>query len=344
MKLLRQSFDAFYDLIKYPVFWATRKDPETAHNLFTWFCRTLHKTRLEDILLGHPESKRTCSVPISNAAGFNKNAEIPPQVLRAFGFDRVVVGTVTYDAWDGNPRPRVIRFPQTNSMINWMGLPGIGAKGVRANLKQYINPKDFVPVTINVMATPEKYREEDLEDLSQTIFYLNDIPCIDRIELNISCPNTSLPRGEYQRQLDSMLGVVGQSRRPDQVIYIKVSPDLEESDVDQILEVSGSHDVTGFTTTNTTTNHHQEFIPESPGKGGASGDAVYEASLRVQRLFVDKIARAGNDYRLIACGGINSPARVQERLRHEASEIQIYTPFIFSGPRLLRKLKAAKYN
>ncbi len=333
MKLLRQSFDAFYDLIKHPVFWTTKKDPEVAHNLFTWFCRTLHKTGLENILLADSKSQSN-NVQISNAAGFNKNAEIPPSVLKAFGFDRVVIGTVTYDSWDGNPRPRIVRFPKTNSMVNWMGLPGVGAKEVRANLKQNLNYRTDVPVTLNLMATPGKVGEEVLDDLYKTVFYFKDVYDVDRFELNISCPNTSHSRESYQRQLDSMLGVIEKSRRSGQEIYEKVSPDLEESDVDKILEVSADHDVIGFTTTNTTTNHNQEFIPEIPGKGGASGDAVYEASLRVQKLFADR-----TNHRLIACGGISSPERMKERLENGASEIQIYTPFIFSGPRLLRKLR-----
>ena len=86
-------------------------------------------------------------VKISNAAGFNKNADIAPSVLEALGFNRVVIGTVTHDKWKGNPRPRMKRFPKTNSLVNWMGLPGHGSKRVAERLYDYDNQS--VPLTIN---------------------------------------------------------------------------------------------------------------------------------------------------------------------------------------------------
>ena len=63
-------------------------------------------------------------------AGLNKNAEIPPSTMKYLGFDRVVIGTVTNDKWKGNPKPRIARYPSTESLVNWMGLPGEGAEKI----------------------------------------------------------------------------------------------------------------------------------------------------------------------------------------------------------------------
>lgn len=341
MDILRKGFDYFYDIVKPAIFWATRKDPETAHHLFASSLRGLERLRLGKIILDNPANELS-GVAISNAAGFNKNAEIPPQILKYLGFDRVVVGTVTCDAWLGNPRPRTRRYAETGSLVNWMGLPGIGAEGVAANLEGY---KYDIPLTINLMATPGKKGDKVLRDLESSVLALRNTHLVKRWEVNISCPNTLNHSGgldarrEYQKGLGGMLAVVTGTRNKNQYVYIKVSADLTEKEIDAIIETCNQHDVVGFTTTNTTTSHDVKFIPETPGKGGASGNAVYDASLRVQKQFARRIRESGKDYRIIACGGINSVERAIERVEEGASEIQIYTPLIFKGTRLLRELQ-----
>ena len=147
MNLVRQSFDEFYDLIKPAVFRLTAKDPEVAHEIFIRFCQSIYKVGIERFVLDNPCNKLSPGFEISNAAGFNKNGEIAPSVLKYFGFDRCVVGTVTGEKWDGNPRPRCVRYPKTESLVNWMGLPGIGAEQVAENLNDYRS--SGVPLTIN---------------------------------------------------------------------------------------------------------------------------------------------------------------------------------------------------
>ncbi len=270
MDFFRRGFDFFYDITKPAIFWATRKDPEKAQHLFVSSLRLLEKLKLGKIILDNSANK-LWDVSISNAAGFNKNAEIPPQILDYLGFDRVVIGTVTYDAWQGNPRPRTRRYIETESLVNWMGLPGIGAERVKENHRKY---KSCIPLTINLMATPGKKGETALRDLENSVLTLRSIPLVDRWEVNISCSNTINSTGEldarreYQKELDNVLSVVGGSKNKNQYVDLKVSPDLTSPEIDAILETSSRHPVAGFTTTNTTTIHNPIFIPESPGKGG----------------------------------------------------------------------------
>ena len=347
MDFLRESFDEFYDFIKPAVFRLTQHDPQVAHEWFLRLCNVLHTLRLERLVLNNSSNSLFPEFELSNAAGFNKNGDFHPRVLHYLGFDRVVVGTVTYDPWNGNPRPTIRRYPEVESMVNWMGLPGIGARAVAEKLERYGDHE--VPLTINLMATPGKQGDEILRDVRGTVLATRNLPYFERFELNISCPNTHGNDGKDMRRenlqrLDDLLTVLEDTVYGYHQIYVKVSPDSTEADVDDTLEVSKDHRRGGVTVCNTTTQHHRSYIPVSPmvdGKqvGGASGNAVHDFSLRVQKLY-DKKRTPGMD--LIACGGINSLERVSQRLEHGATGIQLYTPLVFSGPKLLRELR--QYN
>ncbi|MDO8563537.1 MAG: hypothetical protein Q7R87_00855, partial [Nanoarchaeota archaeon] len=293
-----------------------------------------------------PENRLNPGFELSNAAGFNKDGNIPPTFLKALGFDRVVVGTVTGDPWQGNPRPRIIRYSNTDSMVNWMGLPGVGAKAVAENLERYSD--HHIPITINLMSTPGKTGNDLLEDLRETLLRTKYLHGVDRYELNISCPNTHSTTGkgdsraEYQNQLARMLEMVNAAKSK-QEVYLKVSPDLDKDSIKEIVRIAQEYKVIGFTTTNTTTQHKPNYIHHKPnpeGKGGASGNAVYDLSYATQQAFRDAINVGGYQLNLIACGGINSSERVKLRtICEKVNGVQIFTPLIFKGPSLLRELR-----
>ncbi len=322
-------------------------DPEDAHHTFVEAAQFIHKAGLEEFLFDCPENKLNPGFELSNAAGFNKDGSIPPTFLKALGFDRVVVGTVTADPWKGNSRPRIVRYPNTDSIVNWMGLPGVGVKVVAENLESYGFHK--VPITINLMSTPGKTGIDLLEDLRETIMRTKYLNSVDRYELNISCPNTHSTTGkgdsrsEYQNQLAKILKIVMSTKREFQQVYLKVSPDLEREEAKEIVDIAQQYQISGFTTTNTTTHHDPNFITHKPNeerKGGASGNAVYDRSYKTQQLFRDIINERGYRFNLIACGGINSANRVKLRTICEKVEgVQIFTPLIYKGPALLRELR-----
>ena len=183
MDLLRKGFDFFYSSIKPFIFYSTKKDPEKAHQLFSTFCSILYKTRLDNIILNNKSNEKKLPFDLSNAAGFNKNAEIPTRILKYLGFDRVVIGTFTYQPYPGNPRPRVIRYPEKESLVNNTGLPNEGAENIVKRILNY--KKHEIPLTASIASTPNKKNI----DLDKTIDILNEVPYIDRIELDISCPN-----------------------------------------------------------------------------------------------------------------------------------------------------------
>ena len=343
MDFARKSFDLGYDFFRNSLFYLTKKDPEVAHELFVSFGKAVSRFGLDRLLLDNPTNRYSLKegVVVSNAAGLNKNGDIPPRFLKYLGFDRVVVGTVTNEAYDGKPRPRMKRYPFTESLVNWMGLPGVGSKRVAENLERYF---DYgIPTTVNVMSTPGKRGNEALEDIEGTV---NDArQYTDRFELNISCPNTHSKGGEldvreeYQKSLSDMLGVVFSSRIAEQEVYVKVSPDMDRDDVCDILDVVKDFNVSGITGTNTTTEHDPKYINPSLGKGGASGQAVKKFSFFTQELFMDEIEKRRMDLKYISVGGIDSGAEALRRVDLGACELQILTPLIFKGPKLLREIR-----
>ncbi len=349
MDFVRNFVDSSYNAVKPIVFRLTGKDPEIAHETFIYFAQAVHKLGLEEFLLDFCRDQCNPGFSISTAAGFNKNGDIPSSFLRCLGFDRNVIGTVTSDSWEGNERPRIRRYPATESLVNWMGLPGIGADGVARNLGKYNEQYGIegLALTVSLMSTPGKQGREALDDIRRTMRALKDFSYIDRWEPNFSCPNTKTQSGaldarkEYQEMMAAVLDVVNEEKREDQEVYVKVSPDLSLQDIEQTFATLVEKRARGVVATNTTTFHDACYIAESPGKGGASGNAVYEMSIRVQRAFADLISQSGSKMEIIACGGINSLERARERTTPEmkAREIQIYTPLIFRGPRLLKELR-----
>lgn len=327
MDLLRRNFDYFYDMIKPLIFFATKNDPEIAHELFVYFCQILHKTNLEKIILDNETNKKTRNFTVSNAAGLNKNAEISPITLKYLGFDRVVIGTITGDAWYGNPRPRTARYSKIESLVNWVGLSNDGVEKIAERLSNY--PDYCIPLTVSIAPTPNKKGDNILRDLEKTVISLKNNPNIDRFELDISCPNVS---NEYHNPLKNILSLIKNFSNHN--LYLKISPDISEEDINRIL--IDSKNINGFVTTNTSIDSTL-ILPYKHTQGGISGNALYDKSLQVQKLFYEKIR--GKNLRLIACGGINSTDKIKERLSFGAEEIQIYTPLIFSGTKLLREFR-----
>lgn len=329
MDILRSGYDGFYSLIKPFVFRITRHNPEIAHDLFSLSSLMLYKLKLDKLVLDNSSNSEKSSIGLSNAAGFNKNAEIPSSVMEHLGFERNVIGTVTYDSWAGNAKPRCVRFVSSESMVNNLGLPGEGALKVADRLSSY---SSSIPITINIMSTPSKKGDSLLKDLEGTVLAFRDFSNVDRFELNVSCPNIS----SIEVSLSEMLEVV--ESNSDQDLYVKVSPDLDSSDIMSTVLASGRHNVSGFVTTNTSVVHIPDYVTKKLSVGGASGNALYDISLETQERFSKEIAKQGLDLELIACGGINSGDKVRERMK-TASEIQVCTPVIFSGPKYLREIR-----
>jgi len=282
MYIIRKSFELIYDMVKPIIFAATKNDPEKAHEIFIFFCETLYKARLDKAFFDYPLNTEFKKFEFSNAAGFNKNAEIPPSILHYLGFNRAVIGTVIYEPYAGNPRPRCRRYAYSKSIVNQMGLPSEGAQRIAERIAEYkISP---IPLSINIAATPKKKGDEMIDDLLSTIKIMNKIKKVDRFELNISCPNIS-DSLEYEiSTIDEVLNAI-YSYTENKELFLKISPDVTVKYAKEIILTALKYRITGFIISNTTKKHIKKYIYESLSTGGASGHAVYNYSNNTQKLF-----------------------------------------------------------
>ncbi|MBW1650221.1 MAG: hypothetical protein JRJ44_06015 [Deltaproteobacteria bacterium] len=336
MYIIRKSFELLYDYLKSVIFAVTKNDPEKAHEVFVMFCRALYKAKLDKAFFDYPKNTEFKRFEFSNAAGFNKNAEIPPYVLYYLGFNRAVIGSVTGEPYGGNSRPRCQRYEATQSIVNRLGLPSEGAQKVAQRLLRY--EASPIPLTINFAATPTKKWDQITEDLLSTIQIMKNVKKVDRFELNISCPNVS-SSAEYEIEaLDEILSSVC-DKLEDKKFFLKISPDVDKEYANRIVLSAQKYKIAGFVIANTTKRYVKKYIPQSLWAGGASGKAVYQYSTDTQRLFENIIEKNNFPQKIIACGGIDSVKKVKERLSSVALGIQIYTPFVFYGPKIIRSIK-----
>jgi dihydroorotate dehydrogenase len=261
--------------------------------------------------------------PIGIAGGFDKNATMMP-LLAALGFGFIEVGTVTLRPQEGNPRPRLFRYPKEQALINRMGFNNDGADAVAERLRAW---ERKVPLFVNV----GKNRDVPLEGATESYVecYRRVAPLADAAVLNLSSPNTpglrDLQRPEH---LEALLHAVRSVRSGP--ILIKIAPDLDEPQVREIAEVCVRL-ADGMICTNTTLDRLRGMNEA----GGLSGKPLMAKSTSVLRQVRDAV---GPDYPLIGVGGVFTENDVREKIEAGANLVQIYTAFVYEGPLLARRL------
>ena len=317
-------------------FFAFKIGPETAHRLVFFVLSTL-PDRLADILFGRlPErgqAKYELDIagtkwpfPVGLAAGLDKNAEAIDFFAR-LSFGAVEVGTVTPRAQEGNPKPRVFRYPQVRSLRNSMGFPSGGMEVVLGNVR---SSKRCGVLGINIgknKDTPQSDAYRDYRELYRRFAAVGDY-----LVVNVSSPNTpglrSLQRSE---ELGKILGSLGDLReRWPCPLFIKISPDLDGGRLREIVELAVKFDLAGLVVSNT--------VPmEAYGEGGMSGEVLRDAAREARRRVLE-LASATN-LEVIGVGGISSFEDVLEFWRQGGKVVQVYTAFIYRGPSLLGEIR-----
>lgn len=275
--------------------------------------------------------------PVGLAAGFDKNCEMSTALLH-MGFGYVTLGTVTLNPREGNPKPRMWRYPE-RSLVNSMGLPNDGAQKVAANLSKRKPSRGPTIVSIsglNVEEFVECYRALE--------------PLVDGIELNISTPNTIGVRIFQEPDiLRKLLNAISKVRSGEKPVWVKIPPyfdDKQRENVHNLIEVCVNASVGGITATNT------KRIDEpraTIGTGGLSGPLIYQDMLRI---VADVYNQTGGKVPINACGGISSGLDAWRAFEAGASSVQLYTALVFEGPgvvskinrELLRMLESSKLN
>ena len=267
--------------------------------------------------------------PLGLAAGFDKNAETPAQMLRA-GFGFVEVGAVTPLAQPGNDKPRVFRLTQDRAVINRYGFNNDGIDIVAERLRR--RKKNGV-VGVNLGANKDS--EDRIEDYVLGVEKLSGL--VDFYTVNISSPNTPGLRAlQGKASLRELIDRVAAARRAfakDTPVFLKIAPDLTDQDKSDIASVLLETALDGLIVSNTTVDRPASLIGRSASeKGGLSGKPLFAPSTKLLREFRHTI---GDAKPLIGVGGISSAEDAYEKIRSGASLVQLYTALIYEGPMLI---------
>jgi len=265
------------------------------------------------------------------AAGLDKNGDYI-DCLGALGVAFIEVGTVTPKQQNGNPKPRLFRNKKEQSLINRLGFNN---KGVDHLVKRLKNRKSKIIVGTSIgknFNTPIELAYEDYLSCLEKVYEYSDY-----IAVNISSPNTeSLRELSSEDYLKFLLGKIKSKQENLSTLHgykpilIKISPDEEYENLEAICNSILSYKLDGIICTNTTVDHQ-----DKNEKGGLSG-APLKTKATDKLLFVKNIVK--NDILIIASGGVLSTSDYEEKIDAGADLVQIYTGFIFKGPKLIFEL------
>ncbi len=277
--------------------------------------------------------------PLGLAAGFDKDGRALP-MWTALGFGFVEVGTVTWHAQPGNPRPRLFRLPDDAALINRMGFNNHGAAALGARLAR------ILPLPIPLGISLGKSRQTELDDAvadycaSLRVLYAYG----DYFAVNVSSPNTPGLRTLQDRAyLDALLAALqrqvrqlAQARGQTQPtpLLVKIAPDLSELAIAELLTVCADHAVSGIIAVNTTLSREGLRTPLDEA-GGLSGRPLAQRACQVIQ-FISR--ETGGQVPIIGVGGIFTADDARRMLDAGASLLQVYTGFVYAGPALPRAI------
>lgn len=265
--------------------------------------------------------------PIGLAAGFDKNATML-QMLTALGFGHIEFGTVTPKPQSGNPKPRLFRYPEYESIQNAMGFNNDGAIKVQKRVKK-LHPF-ATPLVANIGKNKTTSSENAIKDYESLIETFRDIS--DYMVVNISSPNTpglrDLQNESFIKELFTMA-----KEKTEKTVLLKIAPDLDIKDAYNICNVALENGAGGIIATNTTIDY--SLLPGAQDFGGVSGKVLEKKS---EKFFEELSQEFYGKAPLISVGGINSAEGAYKRIKDGANLVQIYSSFIFKGPSLNKKI------
>ena len=256
-----------------------------------------------------------------------------------FGF--IEIGTLTPKAQDGNPKKRLFRLKDDQGIINRMGFNNKGLEAVISNLKN--NRSNLViggNIGKNTLTKPEDYTKDYIECFNALHPYVN------YFVLNVSCPNVgSHAKLNDKAYLEELIGAVQQANNnfeKQKPILLKIAPDLNNNQLDEIVELVATTKLDGVIASNTSTDRiglkASTKQLEAIGNGGLSGKPIKDKSTRVIKYLSDKSNKA---FPIIGVGGIHSAEDALEKINAGANLVQIYTGFIYEGPSLIKAINQA---
>jgi len=316
-------------------------EPELAHRISLWALDWLNRLGLIRLLFGRPVDSPVEVMgikfpnPVGLAAGLDKNGD-HINSLSACGFGFIEIGTVTPVAQPGNEAPRLFRLVEDKALINRMGFNN---KGVDYLVKKVEKSHASCILGINI----GKNKNTDNSDAASDYLYCfkKVYPVADYITVNISSPNTpglrQLQYGDALRDLLFQLKQEQAERNAESGRYVplvvKIAPDLDNDEVEQLAKTLMSVRVDGVIATNTTNDRPVTLRSHLKSEqGGLSGSPLTD---KADRLLEHLSRCLGGQIPVIASGGVMSPEDVARKIALGASLVQVYTGFIYHGPELV---------
>ena len=268
--------------------------------------------------------------PVGLAAGFDKDAEVPEEML-SLGFGFVEVGTVTPKPQQGNEKPRLFRLRQDDAVINRMGFNNEGQAAAFQRLLGCTHLHGIIGVNIGA----NKDSADRIADYVEGVRAMS--PVARYLTINISSPNTpGLRQLQDEGALRALLSAVQEARDPKgPPLFLKVAPDLGEAEPDQIVRVAIHHNVDAIIVANTTVSRPPLKSKWGEQAGGLSGAPLKPLALKALREF--RLA-SGGEIPLIGVGGIATAEDAWERIRAGASLVQLYSAMVYRGPAIARQI------
>ena len=361
--------DIYRTIVRPFLFSALQADPEWLHqqtiSSLAWWARPLSATPgffdgpvhwpvhwgqsqlrrsycFQDARLGQKVWDLSFLNPVGLAAGFDKDGiAVCAWPLLGFGFAEL--GTVTFHAQPGNPRPRLFRLPPDQAVLNRMGFNNRGAAAMAARLEQVWAGQAYpIPLGINLGKSKITPLAAAVEDYVDSFRLLQDYG--DYFVVNVSSPNTPGLRSLQARdRLEPILAAIQQENQGQKPLLVKISPDLDWDAIARVAELAQTHHLAGIIATNTTIQRQGLKTPIIPatGKavteepGGISGAPLGQRSTEIIRF----IWRQTNGrLPIIGVGGIFTAEDAWRKITAGASLLQVYTGWVYEGPGMIRRI------
>lgn len=322
-------------------------DPETAHHATLDALQAGYKLGLLPLLHKQVEPDPCTAMgltfpnPVGLAAGLDKNGAYI-NALAALGFGFIEIGTVTPRPQPGNPKPRLFRLPEAQAIINRMGFNNLGVDALIENVK---NAQHTGILGINIGKNFDTPIERAAEDY--LIGLRKVYPYASYIAINISSPNTkNLRQLQGGDELDALLSQLkseqdklSQQHGKYVPLALKIAPDLDQEQIQQIATLLMRHRIDGVIATNTTLSREGiEHLPQHKEAGGLSGAPVREKSTAVIRQLASALQ---GSLPIIGVGGILKGVDAVEKIQAGATLVQVYSGLVYSGTELIAECATA---
>ncbi|MFA7286184.1 MAG: quinone-dependent dihydroorotate dehydrogenase [Patescibacteria group bacterium] len=314
-----------------------------------WLLRALYQSPHVDQPVNIGGAQWRC--PVGVAAGLDKQGEVVP-ALDALGVGAIEVGTVVPEQQDGNPRPRVFRYPQFRALTNRYGFNSVGVEQFALNLQKGMrcNPKASIGVSIGKnKATPD---DRAIDDYVKVLAHI--LPLLregDYIVVNISSPNTPGLRdiflrlysflGQFMDQAEQVAFQLGVRMPP---VHLKLPPDWAgdmAADVEAAVMAAAKSGIRAIQATNTTTDEAMKRRLGIIEAGGLSGAPLLEPSNRVLEVCAYVRRRHALDIGLVGIGGVESGSIALAKIGLGADAVQLYSGLVYRGPGLVHEILKA---